>query len=575
MAALVGRAQHGDRQAVAELVGGHLPLVYNVVGRALSGHPDTDDVVQETMLRAVDGLAGLRDPAGFRSWLVAIALNQVRRRFRDEHALDAVPDPAAVADPAADFVGLTIVRLGLSEQRREVAEATRWLDGGDRELLALWWLEAAGELSRAELASALEVSPQHAAVRVQRMKGQLEAARVVVRALAAVPGCPWLAELTAGWDGVPGALWRKRIGRHARECAVCGEQRRGLVPAEGLLAGLALVPLPDGAQFGAGFGPGLAAGPGDGFAPDFDPGPDFGSGGGSGFDGGGGGVAGPAGPGRAVHRRGPSSGGSHRAGARRGHRRARRRGPAPVVLGGGVVAAVAVVAGLLVVVGGSDAPSAVDTAEQAPQSAVALVDPAQGTDPGPDGGPAPSAAPSGSGSAAPSPSAPPSPSLLPSPSASASSAPAAPAASASPAAPTANAASATAAKRSADLAQQVVDLVNSQRSQAGCGPVRSNAKLALAAQRHSEDMAARNFFDHTNPDGAGPQQRIDAAGYAWSGWGENIARGQKDAAAVMDSWMNSPGHRANILNCKFTELGVGIHLGSGGPWWTQDFGTPR
>ncbi|MFJ5881590.1 sigma-70 family RNA polymerase sigma factor [Kitasatospora cineracea] len=575
VAALVGRAQHGDRQAVAELVGGHLPLVYNVVGRALSGHPDTDDVVQETMLRAVDGLAGLRDPAGFRSWLVAIALNQVRRRFRDEHAVDAVPDPAAVADPAADFVGLTIVRLGLSEQRREVAEATRWLDGGDRELLALWWLEAAGELSRAELAAALEVSPQHAAVRVQRMKGQLEAARVVVRALAAVPGCPWLAELTAGWDGVPGALWRKRIGRHARECAVCGEQRRGLVPAEGLLAGLALVPLPDGAQFGAGFGPGLAAGPGDGFAPDFDPGPDFGSGGGSGFDGGGGGVAGPAGPGRAVHRRGSSSGGSHRAGARRGHRRARRRGPAPVVLGGGVVAAVAVVAGLLVVVGGSDAPSAVDTAEQAPQSAVALVDPAQGTDPGPDGGPAPSAVPSGSGSAAPSPSAPPSPSLLPSPSASASSAPAAPAASASPAAPTANAASATAAKRSADLAQQVVDLVNSQRSQAGCGPVRSNAKLALAAQRHSEDMAARNFFDHTNPDGAGPQQRIDAAGYAWSGWGENIARGQKDAAAVMDSWMNSPGHRANILNCKFTELGVGIHLGSGGPWWTQDFGTPR
>ncbi|WP_123558154.1 sigma-70 family RNA polymerase sigma factor [Kitasatospora cineracea] len=573
VAALVGRAQHGDRQAVAELVGGHLPLVYNVVGRALSGHPDTDDVVQETMLRAVDGLAGLRDPAGFRSWLVAIALNQVRRRFRDEHAVDAVPDPAAVADPAADFVGLTIVRLGLSEQRREVAEATRWLDGGDRELLALWWLEAAGELSRAELAAALEVSPQHAAVRVQRMKGQLEAARVVVRALAAVPGCPWLAELTAGWDGVPGALWRKRIGRHARECAVCGEQRRGLVPAEGLLAGLALVPLPDGAQFGAGLGLDLAAGPGDGFDPDFNPDFDPGSGSGSGGYDGSGGVPGSAGPGRAVHRRGSSSGGSHRAGARRGHRRARQRGPAPVVLGGGVVAAVAVVVGLLVVVGGSDAPSAVDTAEQAPQSAVALVDPAQGTAPAPDGGPSPSASASGSGSAAPSPSAPPSPSRLPSPSA--SSAPAAPAASATPAAPTANAASATAAKRSADLAQQVVDLVNSQRSQAGCGPVRSNAKLATAAQRHSEDMAARNFFDHTNPDGAGPQQRIDAAGYAWSGWGENIARGQKDAAAVMDSWMNSPGHRANILNCKFTELGVGVHLGSGGPWWTQDFGTPR
>lgn len=54
--------------------------------------------------------------------------------------------------------------------------------------------------------------------------------------------------------------------------------------------------------------------------------------------------------------------------------------------------------------------------------------------------------------------------------------------------------------------------------------------------------------------------------------GENIARGQADAAAVMQAWMNSPGHRANILNCDFKTLGVGVHLGSGGPWWTQDFG---
>ncbi|MFJ4678007.1 sigma-70 family RNA polymerase sigma factor [Kitasatospora sp. NPDC088783] len=557
-AALVGRAQCGDRQAVAELVGGHLPLVYNVVGRALSGHPDTDDVVQETMLRAVDGLAGLRDPAGFRSWLVAIALNQVRRRFRNADAVDAVPDPAAVADPAADFVGLTIVRLGLSEQRREVAEATRWLDDGDRELLALWWLEAAGELSRTELAAALEISPQHAAVRVQRMKGQLEAARVVVRALAAVPGCPWLAEVTAGWDGVPGALWRKRIGRHARECAVCGEQRRGLVPAEGLLAGLALVPLPNGARFAQE----LAAASSH-----------------SGSDGTGDGTGGGSAPraGRAAHRRGPSASGAHRAGARRGHRRARRRGPAPVVLGGGVVAAVAVVAGLLVVVGGTDTPPAVGAAEQPPPSVAALVDPAQGTAPAADGDASPSAAPSASPSAAasPSPSAPVS-SAAPSPSASASAKPSAPAAPGSgSAAASANPAAASAAKRSTDLAQQVVDLVNTQRAQAGCGPVRANAKLATAALRHSEDMAARNFFDHTNPDGAGPQQRIDAVGYAWSGWGENIARGQKDAAAVMESWMNSPGHRANILNCKFTELGVGVHLGTGGPWWTQDFGTPR
>lgn len=53
--------------------------------------------------------------------------------------------------------------------------------------------------------------------------------------------------------------------------------------------------------------------------------------------------------------------------------------------------------------------------------------------------------------------------------------------------------------------------------------------------------------------------------------GENIARGQADAAAVMNSWMNSDGHRANILNCAYKTLGVGVHLGDGGPWWTQDF----
>lgn len=84
-------------------------------------------------------------------------------------------------------------------------------------------------------------------------------------------------------------------------------------------------------------------------------------------------------------------------------------------------------------------------------------------------------------------------------------------------------------------------------------------------------MAARGFFDHTDPDGATPWDRAAKAGIAGLG-GENIARGQADAAAVMEAWMNSPGHRANILNCDFKTLGVGVHLGSGGPWWTQDFG---
>ncbi|MEU9040770.1 MULTISPECIES: CAP domain-containing protein [unclassified Kitasatospora] len=123
-------------------------------------------------------------------------------------------------------------------------------------------------------------------------------------------------------------------------------------------------------------------------------------------------------------------------------------------------------------------------------------------------------------------------------------------------------------------AQAVVDLVNAERAKAGCGPVTSDPRLATAAQSHSDDMADRNYFDHASPEGYHADHRIEATGYRWSTWGENIARGQKDPAAVMDAWMNSPGHRANILNCAFKQLGVGVRTGSGGPWWTQVFAAP-
>ncbi|MGA5821046.1 CAP domain-containing protein [Kitasatospora sp. NPDC094028] len=123
-------------------------------------------------------------------------------------------------------------------------------------------------------------------------------------------------------------------------------------------------------------------------------------------------------------------------------------------------------------------------------------------------------------------------------------------------------------------AQQVVDLVNVERSKAGCGPVTADSRLASASQSHSDDMADRNYFDHASPEGYHADHRIEATGYRWSTWGENIARGQKDPAAVMDAWMNSPGHRANILNCAFKQLGVGVRTGADGPWWTQVFATP-
>ncbi|MFG2523832.1 CAP domain-containing protein [Streptomyces sp. NPDC048527] len=118
---------------------------------------------------------------------------------------------------------------------------------------------------------------------------------------------------------------------------------------------------------------------------------------------------------------------------------------------------------------------------------------------------------------------------------------------------------------------QVLALVNTERAKAGCRPVTADGGLAALAGNFSEDMAARGFFDHTDPDGATPWDRAKKAGITDLG-GENIARGQANAQSVMDSWMNSPGHRANILNCDYTTLGVGVHFGSGGPWWTQDFG---
>ncbi|MFJ4469398.1 CAP domain-containing protein [Streptomyces sp. NPDC089424] len=118
---------------------------------------------------------------------------------------------------------------------------------------------------------------------------------------------------------------------------------------------------------------------------------------------------------------------------------------------------------------------------------------------------------------------------------------------------------------------EVLRLVNDERAQAGCSPLAANSALADLAGDYSDAMAEQGFFDHTDPSGRTPWDRAEAAGIGNLG-GENIARGQADAAAVMEAWMNSPGHRANILNCDFKTLGVGVHHGQGGPWWTQNFG---
>jgi RNA polymerase sigma factor (sigma-70 family) len=246
LAQRVREAQAGDTAARDELIAEHLPLTYNIVGRALPGNSDVDDLVQETMLRAIGGLHTLRDPERFRSWLVAIAYRQIQLylRRRKKTLARRHPEPIDVPDPTADFAERKTAELVVSEQRRDLARATDWLDDDDRRLLALWWQEAAGELSRAELAAALATAPRHAAVRVHRMKAQLDAARAIVRALRARPRCARLTGQLRKWNGVADPLWRKRLIRHVRGCEQCAAFEVGLVPPERLLPGIAALPVP-------------------------------------------------------------------------------------------------------------------------------------------------------------------------------------------------------------------------------------------------------------------------------------------------------------------------------------------
>jgi RNA polymerase sigma factor (sigma-70 family) len=223
-----------------------LPLVHTVVRRALSDSPDIDDVVQETMLRALRELRTLRAPDSFRPWLLAIAMRQVStHQYRGRLAADRTVDLDGVVDmPDADFEGVTLLRLELSNQRRQLVRASHWLDPDDRTLLSLWWLETAGRLTRPELAAALDLGVGHAGVRVQRMRSQLELARSLVAALDARPRCPQLTAALAGREAVPTPLWRKWLVRHTRSCPYCDRAVDGLIAPERLLGGFALLPVP-------------------------------------------------------------------------------------------------------------------------------------------------------------------------------------------------------------------------------------------------------------------------------------------------------------------------------------------
>jgi uncharacterized protein YkwD len=106
-----------------------------------------------------------------------------------------------------------------------------------------------------------------------------------------------------------------------------------------------------------------------------------------------------------------------------------------------------------------------------------------------------------------------------------------------------------------------------------------NDKLTVAAEGHSQDMAAKDYFSHTSADGRTLGDRVNATGYAWSTLGENIAAGYPSVNAVMDGWIASPGHCANLMNAGFAEVGVVCVPGVAGDtfstYWTMDLGRPR
>lgn len=119
---------------------------------------------------------------------------------------------------------------------------------------------------------------------------------------------------------------------------------------------------------------------------------------------------------------------------------------------------------------------------------------------------------------------------------------------------------------------EVIRLTNVERAKKGCGKVKLNTKLRTAMRGHTQDMANRNYFSHDSQDGRSPWDRAKSAGYQ-TPIGENIAKGQRDAAEVMRGWMDSPGHKANILNCDAKAIGVGLSYDGGTPIWGQLFGS--
>jgi uncharacterized YkwD family protein len=123
--------------------------------------------------------------------------------------------------------------------------------------------------------------------------------------------------------------------------------------------------------------------------------------------------------------------------------------------------------------------------------------------------------------------------------------------------------------------QQVIELVNRERSARGLGLLAYDSQLGYVARLKSQDMVNKSYFSHTSPTYGSPFQMMEKFGLRFSAAGENIAYGQRTAQEVMNSWMNSAGHRANILSATYTHIGVGVAKASNGTlYWTQEFTKP-
>jgi uncharacterized YkwD family protein/spore coat assembly protein SafA len=122
------------------------------------------------------------------------------------------------------------------------------------------------------------------------------------------------------------------------------------------------------------------------------------------------------------------------------------------------------------------------------------------------------------------------------------------------------------------LEQQVIDLVNKQRAAHGLSQLKANWEVCRVARYKSQDMINKHYFDHQSPTYGSPFTMMQSFGIRFSAGGENIAYGQRTPQEVMNTWMNSPGHRANILSATYNQMGCGVAKTSGGTYyWTQMF----